>query len=77
MTRTAEELPTVWRVSELAEYLDVSDKTVREAIERDQVPGVLRLSDRTVRIVVAAFLRGVGAIPEEGDGVSLIEGGSE
>jgi excisionase family DNA binding protein len=51
----ANELPAVLTVEELAAYLRVNHKTVREAIARGEIPGVCRLGN-TIRIHTATVL---------------------
>ena len=57
------ELPELITVPELAKVLRLSPKTVYEAIQRDKIPGVVRLG-RPIRInkraVVAWLLEGRG-----------------
>jgi excisionase family DNA binding protein len=55
-----EPLTTVFTIEELAAYLRVNHKTVREAIARGEIPGVCRLGN-TIRIHTATALAWLAA----------------
>ena len=60
--------PLVYRVDEVAELLGCGKSTVYDAIERDELPGVLRLG-RRILISKAALHAALGlSPPENGDG---------
>jgi excisionase family DNA binding protein len=55
-----EQLPPVFTIDELAAYLRVNHKTVREAIARGEIPGVCRLGN-TIRIHTSTVLAWLAA----------------
>lgn len=55
----SEDLPQVLKASEVAELLRVSPKTLYEAVQRDEVPGVIRVG-RCLRFQRDAVLAWMG-----------------